>query len=116
VDKSLPEWLAVQEPARIDPSLRLGPGEAAAIALAEELNADWVLLDERKGSRKAESRGLRVAGTLTIIEEAAAKDLLDYAQARDRLVGEASASLSKKGATIDAITAARSDGRPRKQR
>jgi predicted nucleic acid-binding protein len=85
---TLPEWLTVQEPTRIDSSLRLGPGEAAAIALAEELKADWVLLDERKGSRKAESRGLRVAGTLTIIEEAGAKDLLDYDATRNRLVAE----------------------------
>jgi predicted nucleic acid-binding protein len=66
----------------------LGPGEAAAIALAEELKADWVLLDERKGSRKAESRGLRVAGTLTIIEEAGAQNLLDYEKTRNRLVSE----------------------------
>jgi predicted nucleic acid-binding protein len=84
----LPEWLIVQEPTRIDPSLGLGPGEAAAIALAKELNADWVLLDERKGSRVAESLGLRVAGTLGIIEEAGAKDLLDYERTRNRLVGE----------------------------
>ena len=59
----LPEWLTVGEPTLIDPSLRLGTGEAAAIALAEELKADWVLLDERKGPRVGESRGLRVAGT-----------------------------------------------------
>ena len=85
---SLPEWLTIQEPTRIDPSLRLGPGEAAAIALAEELKADWVLLDERKGSRKAESRGLRVAGTLTIIEEAGSRNLLDYDETRNRLVSE----------------------------
>jgi predicted nucleic acid-binding protein len=85
---SLPEWLSVQEPTRIDPSLRLGPGEAAAIALAEELKADWVLLDERKGTRKAESRGLRVAGTLTIIEEAGVNNLLDYEHTRNRLVAE----------------------------
>ena len=85
---SLPDWLTVQEPTHIDPSLRLGPGEAAAIALAEELKADWVLMDERKGSRKAESRGLQVAGTLTILEEAGAKGLLDYEQMRNRLVGE----------------------------
>jgi predicted nucleic acid-binding protein len=85
---SLPGWLTVQEPTRIDPSLKLGPGEAAAIALAEELKADWVLLDERKGSRKAESRGLRVAGTLTIIEEAGARGLLDYEETRNRLIGE----------------------------
>jgi predicted nucleic acid-binding protein len=85
---SLAAWLTIQEPTCIDPSLRLGPGEAAAIALAEELNADWVLLDERKGSRKAESRGLRMAGTLTIIEEAGAQNPLDYEKTRNRLVSE----------------------------
>jgi predicted nucleic acid-binding protein len=85
---SPPEWLTVQDPLQTDPGLKLDPGEAAAIALAEELNADWVLLDERKGSRAAESRGLRVAGTLGIIEEAGAKDLLDYEHTRNRLVDE----------------------------
>ena len=85
---SPPGWLTVQDPMQTDPGLKLDPGEAAAIALAEELKADWVLLDERKGSRAAESRGLRVAGTLGIIEEAGAKDLLDYEQTRHRLVDE----------------------------
>ncbi len=42
-----PEWLTVQDPMQTDPGLKLGPGEAAAIALAEELKADWILLDER---------------------------------------------------------------------
>jgi predicted nucleic acid-binding protein len=83
-----PEWLTIQDPTQTDPSLKLGAGEAAAITLAEELKADWVLLDERKGSREAESRGLRVAGTLGILEEAGARGFLDYEQARDRLVLE----------------------------
>lgn len=83
---SPPEWLTVQDPARTDPASRLGAGETAAIALAEELKADWVLMDERKGSREAQGRGLRVAGTLTILEEAGAKGLLDYEETRDRLV------------------------------
>jgi predicted nucleic acid-binding protein len=83
-----PEWLIVKDPMHTDPSLGLGAGETGAIALAEELNADWVLVDERKGSRAAESRGLRVAGTLGIIEEAGAKGLLDYEQTRNRLVDD----------------------------
>ena len=85
---SPPEWLTVQDPTQTDPTLKLGSGETAAIALAEELKADWVLMDERKGSREAQSRGLRVAGTLTILEEAGVKGLLDYEQTRDRLVSE----------------------------
>jgi predicted nucleic acid-binding protein len=83
--KGPPEWLTVQDPTHPGPT-RLGRGEAAAIALAEELKADWVLMDERRGSREAQSRGLRVAGTLGILEEAGAKGLLDYEQTRDRLV------------------------------
>ena len=83
---SPPEWLTVQDPSRIDLSQKLGNGEAAAIASAEELRADWVLMDERKGSREAHNRGLRVVGTLTLLEEAAAKGLLDDERTRDRLV------------------------------
>lgn len=83
---SPPEWLTVQDPRRTDPASKLGCGESAAIALAEELNADWVLMDERKGSREAQNRGLRVVGTLTILEEAGATRLLDYERTRDRLV------------------------------
>jgi predicted nucleic acid-binding protein len=86
---SLPEWVTVEEPTHIDPLLKLGPGEAAAITLAEELKADCVLLDERKGSREAESRGFPVAGTLGIIEQAGVKNLLDYDQTRNRHVVEA---------------------------
>ncbi len=83
-----PGWLTVQGPTHTDPSLKLGPGETEAIALAQELKADWVLLDERKGSREAEGRGLRVAGTLGVLEEAGARGLLDYETTRDRLVNE----------------------------
>ena len=83
---SPPEWLAVQDPTNTDPSLKLGSGETAAIALAQELKAHWVLIDERKGTREAQARGLRVAGTLTVLEEAGAKGLVDYKQTIDRLV------------------------------
>ncbi len=37
---SLPEWLTVREPTRIDPSLKLGPGETAAAALGPPNAAD----------------------------------------------------------------------------
>ena len=66
-----PEWLTVQDPTRTVASLKLGSGErSAAIAMGQELKADWILIHERKGTREAQGRGLRVAGTLTILEEA----------------------------------------------
>ncbi len=61
---SPPAWLTVQDPTSTDASLKLGSGETAAIALGQELKADWILIDERKGTREARGRGLRVAGTL----------------------------------------------------
>ena len=85
---SPPEWLTVQDPTTTDASLKLGSGETAAIALGQELKADWILIDERKGTREALSRGLRVAGTLTILEEAGARGLVDYERTIDRLVRE----------------------------
>jgi predicted nucleic acid-binding protein len=89
---SPPAWLTVQEPTQVDETLskKLHKGEAEAISLAQELGADWVLIDERKASREAEGRGLRVAGTLGILEEAGARNLLDYEKTRDRLVNETS--------------------------
>ena len=50
---SLPDWLTVQDATHTDTSLKLGPGETAAISLALELQADQILIDERKGNKAA---------------------------------------------------------------
>jgi predicted nucleic acid-binding protein len=49
---------------------RLGDGEREAIALAFEIGADAVLIDERAGRRVAEEAGLKVIGTLGLLLEA----------------------------------------------
>lgn len=48
----------------------LDGGEAEAIALALELRAEWVLLDERDGRKVAKSLGLQVTGVLGILLKA----------------------------------------------
>ena len=45
----------------------LDRGEAEAIALAKELKADFLLLDEKKGRRIAEEEGLTVIGLVGIL-------------------------------------------------
>jgi predicted nucleic acid-binding protein len=58
--------------------LRLGldPGEAEAVALADEIKADLILLDERRARRVASQLGLSRVGVLGILIEAKRGGLL----------------------------------------
>src|SRR5437870_12404747 len=59
-----PEWLEVHLVHTPDSTLKLGLGEREAITLAQELQADLILLDDGNARRAAQARGLRVTGTL----------------------------------------------------
>jgi predicted nucleic acid-binding protein len=80
-----PKWLAVRNPKHVDPTIHLGRGETEAICLAMELRADLLLMDDRRGRREAEARGLFVAGTLNVLEAAADREMLDLRSAVARL-------------------------------
>ncbi len=84
---SPPDWLEMRTPQTVPddfPSV-LGPGEREAIALAEETNADALLLDEWDGREEAQRRHLTVIGTLRILGAAAEHNLVDLPEAIDRL-------------------------------
>ncbi len=51
-------------------------GEAEALALALELEADWILLDERAARRLAASLGLRHTGLLGALAKAKERSLI----------------------------------------
>jgi predicted nucleic acid-binding protein len=63
----------------------LDDGEREAIALAEELHADEILLDERIARKEAARRQLRFIGTLGILRRAAQLDLIDLPSTLARL-------------------------------
>lgn len=66
-------WLravSLQDPQRADLLVDLDRGEAEVIALAQELNADLVILDERLARRHARRVGLTLTGTLGILLKA----------------------------------------------
>jgi len=83
--ESLPRWLLLRTPLAIDPSLKLDLGELEAIALAQELHAHALLIDERKGRLAAKQRHLETYGTLAVLENAGANGLLDLGPALDDL-------------------------------
>ena len=64
----LPTWLRIQVPNVLSPApllrRRLGAGETEALALAIELGADWIILDDLPARRSAEATGRNVIGTL----------------------------------------------------
>lgn len=67
-----PGWLITQS-VNLQPEAELAVldmGEQSAILLVEQLGADLLAIDELIGRRIARSRGLRVIGTLGILEEA----------------------------------------------
>lgn len=69
-----------------DASLKeIDAGERAAIQLAVSLHADLLLMDDRKGVNAAQRKGLRVTGTLGILDLAAQRGLADFAQAVEQL-------------------------------
>lgn len=80
-----PGWLQVRDPIAVDPDLQLDPGEVAALALAVELRADGILIDERKGRMIASGLNLQTYGTLSVLAMAADRRLLNLALAMEKL-------------------------------
>jgi predicted nucleic acid-binding protein len=84
--KALPHWATIQAPARIDSAMHLGLGEREAIALAQELKAAQLLIDDRAARRIAVERGLLTIGTVAIMEQAAANNLLNLSEVIQNLL------------------------------
>jgi len=63
--------LSVSEPHNTqlicDLEKHLDIGEASSIALALEIHADFLLIDERKGREEAEKRGLKITGVIGVL-------------------------------------------------
>jgi predicted nucleic acid-binding protein len=85
--ESAPAWLEIH-PARSRPPEDLSllqAGEREAIFLAEDLGADFVVLDDLEARGTAVGRGLKVTGLLGILDQAATAKLIDLPKAVERL-------------------------------
>ena len=82
-----PAWIEIRQTHHVhDLAMeRLDGGEEAAIALAIEVHADLLLMDDRAGVRAARRQGIEVTGTLGILSLAAKSGLLNLAEAFERI-------------------------------
>jgi predicted nucleic acid-binding protein len=74
---SPPTWASFVAASQVDQSLPLGDGEREAIAVALELHADLLLVDDKKARRIAQGYGITVAGTLGLMLLAHERRLVD---------------------------------------
>lgn len=88
----IPDWCEVRKvdahPLLPLVALTIDAGEAEAICLALELKADAILLDDRKGKREAESRGLACLALPAILLEAKRQGLIPSLKAALGLLAE----------------------------
>jgi predicted nucleic acid-binding protein len=80
-----PPWLRILAPTSIETIPRLDSGETAAIALAKEVRAGRLIIDEYRGRKAAVQRGLRVVGTVGVLELAAEMDLINLEEGFERV-------------------------------
>jgi len=90
----LPGFVRVRRPAQShkvnDFLTQLDRGEAEAIALALELRADYLLIDEKRGRNLAEREGLKVMGLLGVLLLGRKRGVLDSVRdAMDELESKA---------------------------
>jgi predicted nucleic acid-binding protein len=93
-------WLEIQSPinSQLLDTLNqtLDPGEAEAIALAVELSADRLLIDERLGRSIAAGYGLKLRGLLGILINAKRQGLIPVLKPiLDRLINQAGFRVSQ---------------------
>jgi predicted nucleic acid-binding protein len=96
----LPPWLrveAVKNPAQVRQYAQIVDlGEAEAIDLAKELQADRLLIDERKGRRLAMEKGIPIIGLLGVVLLARRNQIIPSARALlQRLDSEAGMYLAE---------------------
>lgn len=81
----LPAWVVVQAPKTVKLVLNVDAGELEAICLAQEIHADAILMDDRAGRNAAVQSGLAVVGTIGLLEQAAARGLIDLPSTMARM-------------------------------
>lgn len=79
----------------------LDPGEAQALALADQIRADWLLTDDAAARTVAKSKGLEVHGSIGLVLWAAATDRFNREEAEHALGALSRSSLWISGRVLE---------------
>jgi predicted nucleic acid-binding protein len=82
-----PHWLQTVRVDKLDVTLpaNLGAGEREAISFAQLSPGRFLLIDDRDGRLAAVERNIEIAGTMTVLSEAALRRRLDFSETISRL-------------------------------
>jgi uncharacterized protein len=95
--------IPIQQPQKGEPWLEdMDLGEVETILLAEQLAANWVLMDEKKGRRKVMQMGLSPIGTAGILLKAKQVGLLAFVRPELEALRERGFSISQ--TVVDAVS------------
>lgn len=85
--RACPAWLEVRtvDVSSYIPAIEIHAGEREAIALALEITAEGILIDDKDARVEAQRAGLTVIPTLAILELAARRNLIDLPSVMARL-------------------------------
>lgn len=77
----VPDWIKIENSASLamylDLAVGLGKGEASSIALAMETDHSLLIIDEKKGRRKARELNIEIVGSLGILLLAKKLDVIE---------------------------------------
>jgi predicted nucleic acid-binding protein len=79
--QSIPRWLRIRKPRRLEPLLELHDGERAAISLAPEIRPSLLLIDEKQGRAAAQALEIDFLGAVGILKRAADRGWVNLADA-----------------------------------
>ena len=87
LDPSRPAWLKVRtaDASLFIPIKKIGDGEREALALALELKADVVLIDDKDAAAELQRHSILTIPTFAILERAAARNLIDLPKTVDAM-------------------------------
>jgi len=85
--QSRPAWLKVKKAdlSVFTPQKKINDGEREAFALALTLKADVILIDDKDALPEAKRLNIQTVSLFTILERAAARDLIDLPQTVDEM-------------------------------